>query len=85
MYKSSASVRGVNTSSLWSAQVMLIAMRRAALAAHEYLITVEDEVRIVWKHRPTFASLLLLSIRWVTVASAILTFIPVNSKVSQTL
>ena len=56
-------------------------MRGSALTAHEYVMTLDQEVAAVWRRKWTASSLLLLSVRWVMVFVQVALCIPASSKV----
>lgn len=47
-----------------------------ALVVYEYFITVDDEVRTVWKRKFNFSSCFLLSVQWTMIASATIAALP---------
>lgn len=46
------------------------------------MVTFDDEIRVIWKRKMNAISLLLLTVRWVMLAGAILTVIPATLQVS---
>lgn len=49
---------------------------------YEYIITVDDEVRTVWRRNFNITSLLLLTVRWAMVMSAVVVLLPTSASVS---
>lgn len=54
-------------------------MPGAVLSIHEYIITFDREISIVWRRKWSFMSIVLLSTRWVMLVNAITTFLPAHS------
>lgn len=50
-----------------------------ALPFYEYIITLQDEVEIVWMNKVSVVTLLLLSTRWNMVLTAILPLVPTTT------
>ena len=50
----------------------------AGLTTYEYVVTFDQEVMHVWTRKPSTASFLLLSIRWVMVLIQIINNVPPN-------
>lgn len=50
-----------------------------AVVVYEYLITIDDEVKTVWKRKLNLASAFLLFIRLTMIASAVINFQPLAS------
>ena len=59
-----------------------ISLIEVALTLYEYAITFDQEVQAVWRRTCTVSSLLLLSIRWVMVLSAIMSLVSLLPRVS---
>ena len=55
----------------------------AALVCYEYLITVSEEISIVWQQKFTPATLLLVSTRWAILIETILQLLPATADVRQ--
>lgn len=52
---------------------------RSVLPIYEYIITSEREISIVWQHRMTCMSILLITTRWVMVLNSIFTVLTPTS------
>lgn len=46
---------------------------------YEYLITLDQEIAIVWRRKFALTSVLVLALRWSMVATAILNWVPIST------
>ena len=62
---------------------------RAALVLYEHLITMGDEIRLIWLQTPSYATVLYLGNRYLNLCvilfEVITTFVPVSDKVLDSL
>lgn len=60
----------------------LLMVHRTVLLLYEYVITIEEEVNMIWKRKLKASSLLLLGLRWSMLLNAVFTLvIPINPQV----
>lgn len=56
--------------------------RVSAINVYEYLITLDQEVVMVWKKKRNTSSLILLGVRWILFSSAVLNIMHFQQEVS---